>query len=321
MLGISKKAVTEADCEDILNESLRFGRPFGIPTTLIDLAARQDSAQIDEKIYQAFITNEDIVARLGKDIRNSSSYKDFCSKARTIVTMANLNMPAFQSMSLHSSGDPAINIVFTRRQNDAGRRYISNGLNIKKSDLPEYPGHDSQWEFFSLWHEYAHGAVGSNESAAEELAALVCRSVFNDCAFVYARADLRAVQPVMHYTDTEIVDEFCWGCVESIDQVLRQPPTASDASIEARVKIARMIPRNNREGAICDVGCELRQTANLLFGQKNHSLETMADVADSLVRNNSFSNLPDHQIIAQRFAQGARRLAIGKDAYKSRPNP
>lgn len=319
MLNVSKKAVTEAECETILDESRRFHNPFGVPTTVIDLAECKEASQVDEKIYQAFITNEDVVSRLGKGLHNSASYKDFCGKARYIITMANLNMPAFQSMSLHSSGGPQINIVFTRRQDDAGRKYISTGLNIKKSGLPEYPGYDAQWGLFSLWHEYAHGTVGDNEAAAEELAALVCRGIFNDCAFMQARADLRAVQPVMNYMDADIVDGFGWGCVEAIDQVLRQPPATSTDAIAARAKVARMVPRDPRGGTIRDVGCELHQTANLIFRKKEHDLTTMANIADSLTRNSAFIGLPHHQAILERFALGARRLANGRPAYTNTP--
>ncbi len=323
MIKIDKKAISEAECELILQATYDDPSPLDLPTVKIRVEDFQPMGNIITRLFMQTCTRgrvrnyihgqlKSIVAEdpwLSQDItpRFIEEFSD-----RTVEKVVNYVERALTEPHLSVGGIsyschvPPCAIIVTHMNDNIAKSLLAPALRI--NDAERLPGYNSQWHSFILWHEIAHG-LGRSEYHADKTAALISRCVFQDTNFLKALADIRAVAPALLYKKEGEIEHGFNLCL-AIDSVLSLEEQPDLSNIKEVVLPDHRIESKTLDSTVRDIGAKLEKKEPLAF--KNRNLSELANCAAAIANTASHE---EERMVAQRLAIAAHRLSIGTPAY------
>jgi hypothetical protein len=318
VLRVTKKIATEAAADAILASSYKLSAPLGVPTLILDPADYDPAGFTLRALLREPLA--DRVARKMRKLlyghygRTDPAVRGFLRNIEKFqIRVANVLDKSLSGnrLTAHSFAQGNLfNVVICPATQDTPTLMLKHGLHMSQDKIPDMPGYNAQWNFIKLWHEFAHGSVGTSESQADQMAAYIHQHTFNDPCPLMAFSDFRAVQAVMHHERIKTISTYGWPLVDTIDQVLNADiPSSWDETVKTAKAPAPSDP------AIADlqfIGRSLSKISKSAFTEPDILMLGM--MSDHMAHKGNVEN--ERQLhIARRFAIAAQRLSIGTTAY------
>lgn len=220
VLRVSKKAVSLADAEEVLEASRKFEYPFG---ERVHYVANEDFYTEKSKVVRTLsnIFKKAAEEKTGNKIPPHAHFDNFILEHEELIARSQEpdNFGAFKYIigvdlttnveSLRISAQFAVGLP----ANDSLKSY---GLNYVE-DEDDTPLNSKKIQFFAIWHEYAH-LTGCKEPQADMIAALMCRQNFEDTAILELIADSRIIKTLCGHED--VLNKYGWQTTQALDYVI-----------------------------------------------------------------------------------------------------
>lgn len=323
LLQIDRKAVTQTDAAELLEASVALSDPFGVPTvvfrseeysaSVIDRykTAKRVDRRFEEAsagnpslhIYGAFM-GERVFGYLGEFGRGQTIFNAVSIPCKTMNSNErdahHYEPEKFMPPEMNVVVLPSIKVTMSQLRTEFDYRVDHHNL----------PGSPEQWQFRTIWHEFAHGA-GAGEPQADAMAAAVMRKAFKGRDVLMAQADHRAFRSLFHYSNVEVRQEYGWGVVEAVDYVAALPNSVIDNLSENEIRDMRFQKFETMEERIERLGRILQEVDGYRFRIEDPAF--FVNVVDNLYGSADFDDI-DRRIL-QRFQLACARIPRGKDAY------
>ncbi|MBI1300523.1 MAG: hypothetical protein GC137_02595 [Alphaproteobacteria bacterium] len=324
LIQIDKKAVTQAEARALLDASCALTDPFGIPTivyrgedfTLGKNVRREEEAKVLKSFQPLARTNswlnifssvvaDNVLANLHYLQTAALVYNALCNPCRA--------KDSSEDTADHYDPDsftpPAANYVtLPSIETTMQARFFSIDYRIDVHDLPGTP---EQWQFKTLWHEFAHGA-GACEPQSDAIAAVMTRKAFENVDVIRANADHRAFRNIFHYFVHAERETYGWGMCEANDYVASLPEATIDAMTKAQVRDIRFQRFNPLGDRIYKLG-EMLRSANIARFRINDAGH-FATVAGEMAAKDGLDEV--ERRILRRFQLACVRISLGEVAYE-----
>lgn len=346
---VNPEDIKGADPAAILNHCSRMRYPFGVHTyTLRPALARVADNFVDlAKERQEAIVQHVIMKAIQKYLKTSSvsevdattiTLKTMASKdLKHKFRMAALNPNYCNATCIAISGnkgkkahefepddykEPSWSLVLAPSKGYSAKGFFRYSTGANTDKMPEFPGKESQYRLFSLWHEYAHTA-GADEPQADKMAGLVYRQLSpEDPRVIHVKADMRAVSAVLRGNFEKTSKKYGWAMVTALDTVAAMDQSTINEMSMEDIKAIRFEKFDHHWESVKAVREVLSFICpTILPNADTHKVATaeglkklgvkILDCIDAGI----FDEAKDAKKIGLRFAMAALRLTSGDKHY------